>query len=109
MENEDIKKIIVIAIIVLALAILIKLLLPLLVIILVILGVIIIVKTLENGNIEKSAKEVIDFICKYFKDIFTFGKGSKKESDEEEEKIIMELKNKLKKQLQNLKKKKNSI
>ena len=108
MENEDIKKIIVIAIIVLALAILIKLLLPLLVIILVILGVIIIVKTLENGNIEKSAKEVIDFICKYFKDIFTFGKGSKKESDEEE-KIIMELKNKLKKQLQNLKKKENSI
>ena len=79
MENEDIKKIIVIAIIVLALAILIKLLLPLLVIILVILGVIIIVKTLENGNIEKSEKEVIDFICKYFKDIFTFGKGSKKE------------------------------
>ena len=71
MENEDIKKIIVIAIIVLALAILIKVLLPLVVIILVILGVIIIVKTLENGNIEKSAKEVIDFICKYFKDIFT--------------------------------------
>ena len=79
MENEDIKKIIIIAIIVLALAILIKILLPLVVIILVILGVIIVVKTLENGNIEKSAKEVIDFICKYFKDLFKFGKSSKKE------------------------------
>ena len=52
MENEDIKKIIIIAIIVLTLAILIKILLPLVVIILVILGVIIVVKTLENGIVE---------------------------------------------------------
>ena len=93
MENEDIKKIIIIAGIVLAAVILLRILLPLLSIIITIIIVIIIVKALETSDFMGAAKEVFGAISKYITELFNIGKKNKnKSSNENDEKIIIDYK-----------------